>query len=277
MRHAARWGLGVVLAAALVGCGNDRKADDAPAEETPPVEKPAEPVSDENERKALALLRDFVEKGGDVNETLSETTLLREPAMDVTRLHVAAESGWLSVVRYLVEHGAHVRAVAPSKSHYNDLTPLDVARHAGHTRVAALLERAIEGRALVSRASAPASTAGDRQAVRDTARAFVLASRQGDLEAAAALCTSKAAESLLPAEAEGEHQPAISEYDVRDVQVTGEQAVADVWVRNEGFPEGEDEFSLVLTLRRVEGAWRIDDLELEPHWEPEDLGPEVDR
>ena len=262
MRHAARWGLFVVLAAVAVGCGDNRTGGEVPGEAPRPVPKPPEPIPDEIEREALAMARDFLDQGGDVNETLAESHLLGEPAMDVNRLHVAAERGWLSVVRYLVEHGANVEAVAPSKSHYNDLTPLDVARHAGHPHVVAFLEQ-------LGTTKSPGP--------REVARAFVEASRKGDLEAARALCTRRATESILPSESGDGHQSAIRDFDVRTVQVTGEQAVARVWALNEALPEGETEFTLVLTLRRAEGAWRVDDLALEPHWEPEDLGPEVSR
>lgn len=262
MRQVTTWIVVGVLAVGLVGCGPDPEADGTPAADPQPAAEPVGPIPDEVERKALAMLIDFVEQGGDVSETLEESTLLSEPAMDVTRLHVAAERGWLSVARYLVEHGANVQAVAPSKSHYNQLTPLDVARHGGHPHVAAYLEQ-------------PGAT--EPAAVRQIAREFVEAVRSGDLKAALALSTEKAAHAFLPEETEGEHQPAISEYDVREVQVTGERAVADVWLRNEVLPDGEDEFTLVLTLLRAEGDWRVDDIELEPHWEPADLGPEVVR
>ena len=146
MRHVATWGLAVVIATVCSGCGGDSSEGAPPqtvvdglddAERT----EPAAPAPDEVERKALAMLRDFVEQGGDVNETLAESHLLGEPAMDVNRLHVAAERGWLSVVRYLVEHGASVGAIAPSKSHYNQLRAVDVARHAGHPHVVAYLEQ----------------------------------------------------------------------------------------------------------------------------------------
>ena len=96
---------------------------------------------DDAEQQALAELRRFVAEGGDVNEIVDESTLLREPAMDVTRLHLAAERGWAVVAAFLVEQGADVRARAPTKSHYNDVTPIDVARHAGHADLVAMLER----------------------------------------------------------------------------------------------------------------------------------------
>lgn len=392
-----------------------------PTPPPPPAEEPAEPTKplDDAEQRALAALRTFVAQGGDVRETLDESVLLNWPAMDVTRLHEAAERGWLAVAAFLVEHGADVRAVAPSKSHHNQLTPLDVAREAGHPELVALLQRALEARratgrvleltfpdprnaaalvafddprmrlltedmagqavdhdlfvepadpeilALTSRfgalkhigadaavllASAPfddlrtvpgeppswrgelptssiqpgttffvrsgsgriykvelqqcdrtrlalryallpvsttgsspsaaatnRSVASDRQAVRDMAQAFVRASQKGDLKAAAALCTDESARSLLAVEVDEEHRPAISEYDVREVNVSGDRATASVWVRNDVFPEGQDEFTLKLTLERVGEAWRIDGMELEPHWEPADLGPEVGR
>lgn len=257
-----RMGLGgveAILGLPAVPPATAAKDDETPASPPPPAVEPPEPVPDPIEQRALAMLRDFVEAGGDVNEALDDSHLLDEPAMDVTRLHVAAERGWLSVVRYLVEHGASVEAVAPSKSHHNQLTALDVARGAGHPRVAAYLEQV--------------GTPEPRAVAHD----FVEATRRGDLEAAKALCSRRAVESLLPAEADGEHESAITAFDVREVQVTGEQATADVWVRNQAFPDGEDEFRLVLTLRREGRAWRVDDLALEPWWEPADLGPEVDR
>ena len=430
------WRMGTEAAAAVFG-GRLRPPSAAPhaedasptsrhppvaVAEVPPVAQPepaAEPVApalDEAEQEALSALRRFVAQGGDVNEILSESTLLRWPAMDVTRLHVAAERGWSLVAAHLVEQGANVEALASTKSHYNQVTPIDVARHAGHADLAAYLEqsrmrrptavrlleltfpdprnaaalvaldagrirlatedlfgqevdddlfvepsdpeigaltkgfdalvhigsdaavalargsfdelrevptptprwglqlppasirpgtsflvRSGSGRiykveiqqcdtsrlalryALLPAGQAPAttasdrSTAGARQAVRDTAREFVRASQRGDVQAAAALCVGQVARSLLEESGDGEHHPAISEYDVREVDVTGAQATATVWVRNDAFPEGQDEHTLKLTLRRIGADWRIDGVSLEPRWEPEDLGPEVDR
>ena len=85
------------------------------------------------------------------------------------------------------------------------------------------------------------------------------------------------ARDLLAASSDGELRAAITEYDVREVEATGDLATADVWVRNDAFPEGQDEYTLKLTLRRIGADWRIGGVSLEPLWEPEDLGPEVDR
>ena len=417
------WRMGAEAAAAIFGDRPEPLSASPPAE--PPAPAPSRPPSavDEAEQKALAELRLFLAQGGDVNEIVDESTLLREPAMDVTRLHVAAERGWSVVAAFLVEQGANVRALASTKSHYNDVTPIDVARHAGHADLVAVLERsyvshpvstalasttlalefpdprnaaalvsfdadrirvltedmfgqevaddlfvepsdpevlALTGRfgalkhvgsdvavasietsfaalqalptepvawriqlhpdvirsgtvflvrsglgrvykvqieqcdrsrlalryALLPAAPSVGRTLGaptdrsaavDRQRVRDVARAFVRASQKGDAQAAAALCTGDVARDLLAASSDGEHRPAITEYDVREVEATGAQATADVWVRNDAFPEGQDEYTLKLTLRRIGADWRIGGVSLEPHWKPEDLGPEVDR
>lgn len=120
-----------------------RHPDSAP----PRVPAGATPTPGESlEQAALAEVRQFLADGGDVNARLPDGTLLGWPAHSMTRLHQAAERGWASVCALLLEHGADVQAVAGTKSHYNDVTPVDVARHAGHNALAEELERHVRPR-----------------------------------------------------------------------------------------------------------------------------------
>jgi len=94
------------------------------------------------EARALAEVKRFLAAGGDVNAELSDhDQLLGWPAISVTRLHRAAERGWMHVARFLLDHGANPKAVADTKSHYNQVTPIDVAFHTGHDELLLLLKK----------------------------------------------------------------------------------------------------------------------------------------
>ena len=106
----------------------------------PPPGTASGPAVSEAEAQALEDARRHVAAGGAVDASLGEgRSLLGWPAYPVTRLHDAVESGWLTVVRYLLDHGADPRAVVQSKSQYNQLRPTDIALLQGHMDILRML------------------------------------------------------------------------------------------------------------------------------------------
>ncbi len=108
----------------------------------PAGERPGPRRAASGEDRALEEVKRHLSAGGDVDAPLEGVKmLLGYPAFGVTRLHQAAERGWIRVARYLLDHGADPKKAAPSKSRFNRLTPIDVALHSGRNEILLLLKR----------------------------------------------------------------------------------------------------------------------------------------
>lgn len=138
-----------VLVACLVGCGSDKPSPPATDSSKTPSEKasgsavaPKPPVANKPVKAASAQAqREFCKLVSQGDTEKVKAALKAKPALlmargdfEKTPLHMAAETGRLPLVTYLVEQGADVNGLMRYKQ-----TPLHLAAVGGHKEVAAFL------------------------------------------------------------------------------------------------------------------------------------------